>query len=82
MRIKALWYGGSNYSNPDPERDLESFDSIAYAKLAFESRAGFDPYYPCVEGSEMHLYFGEYSENGPDRILTLGPRGAVRMTRA
>lgn len=79
-RYIGLWYGGSNYANPDPERDGEPFESIAAAGRALQSRADFDPFCPCVdrEGCEMHIYRGEYSENGPDVVLTLGPRGGVR----
>lgn len=83
MRVKALWYGGSNYSAPDPDMDLESFGSIGAAVDTFAARAD-DPYYPCVEEGaiEMHLYIGEYSENGPDRIVRFGRRGGVRVERA
>lgn len=76
-KVAALWYGGSNYAAPDPGRDLEQFTSIADAKRAFASRADFDPFYPCVDedACEMHLYLGgEYHDNGPDRVLTIGGR--------
>ena len=86
MRVRALWYGGSNYATPDPwSRDLESFGSLAEARRSFADRADRDPYYPCVdrESTEMHVYFGsEYHENGPDRILSIGPRGGVRSVRS
>ena len=83
MKVKALWYGGSNYASPDPARDLESFSSMAEAKRSFAARADFDPYYPCVdeEQTEMHVYLGDYSENGPDRVLTIGKRGGVQVSR-
>jgi hypothetical protein len=82
MRVQALWYGGSNYSNPDPDRDLEPFDSIRAAVSAFDARFS-DRYYPCVEEdqAEMHLYLGEYSENGPDRIVRCGRRGGIKVER-
>lgn len=83
MKVKALWYGGVNYANPDPDRDLESFGSIRAAVDTFAARADHDPYYPCVEedATEMHLYLGEYSDNGPDRIVRFGRRGGVRVER-
>jgi hypothetical protein len=83
MKVQALWYGGSNYALPTQD-DIEEFASIAAAKRVFEHRAGnTDRYYPCVEESqtEMHLYFHEYTENGPDRILKIGPRGGIVMER-
>ena len=85
MRCVALWYGGSSYAHPDPDRDLEHFDTLRAAADAFWRRADFDPYYPCVDEdtAEMHVYFGrEYHDNGPDRIVRLGPRGGVRIERA
>lgn len=84
MRVQALWYGGSSYAAPDPDRDLETFDSLKAAARTFEARADHDPYYPCVETeqTELHVYIGEYSENGPDRIVRFGPRGGVRVERA
>jgi hypothetical protein len=84
MKCHVLWYGGSNYANPDPSnpRDWEAFDSLAQARRTFESRENSDPYYPCVEGDEMHVYFAEeYHENGPDVILSRGPRGGIRQER-
>ena len=84
MKVQALWFGGSNYAFPTQD-DIEEFASIAVARRAFEHRASHtDRYYPCVEEAqtEMHLYFHEYTENGPDRILTIDPRGGVRTERA
>lgn len=80
-RYLGLWYGGCNYSAPDPERDGEYFPSIKSAGETLQARADGDPYYPCVDdaATEMHLYRGgEYHENGPDVVLTLGRRGGVR----
>ncbi len=75
----ALWYGGSSYGAPDPARDGETFNSIRQAGRILQAREDGDPYRPCVEGSEMHLYAGGvYHENGPDVVPTLGPRGGVR----
>jgi hypothetical protein len=79
MRCTALWYGGSSYSTPDPDRDLEHYRSMRAAREVFEARyAGDGGYTPCVsDDTEMHIYFGGYHENGPDRILRFGPRGGV-----
>ena len=80
MKCVGLFYGGVNYTSPDPDRDLESFDSVSQAKRVFESRADYDPVFPCVESPELHIYWGtEYHENGPDLVITLGPRGGVRV---
>lgn len=83
-KVVALWYGGCNYAAPNPDRDLERFDSLKAAARAFEARADHDPFYPCVEEeqTEMHVYFGTaYHENGPDRLIRFGRRGAVRVER-
>lgn len=80
-RYFGLWYGGANYAAPDPARDAEYFGSIAEAGRVLQARADHDPYYPCVDEAttELHLYRGgEYHENGPDVVLTLGRRGGVR----
>ena len=86
MKVYALWYGGSSYAAPSIPEDIEEFDSIREARDVFESRADFDPYFPCVdESSEMHLFFADPRESGeeyPDRVLFLGPRGGVRMDHA
>lgn len=84
MRCVGLWYGGSSYAAPDPDRDLEHFESIKEAASTFAARADFDPFYPCVdeETAELHVYLGrEYHESGPDRIVRFGPRGGVRIER-
>jgi hypothetical protein len=83
-RCVALWYGGSNYSSPDPDRDLETFNSLREAITTFQARADFDPAFPCVDDdlTEMHVFFGEeYHENGPDRVVRFGPRGGTRVER-
>jgi hypothetical protein len=80
----GLWYGGSNYAAPnghDP-RDCEHFDSIASAARTLQDRIdNYDRRTPCVDDdtSEMHLYKGdEYHEDGPDVVLTIGPRGGIK----
>ena len=76
MKVYADWYGGPNYSVPGPD-DREEFPSIAAAKCALWARSDFDPYYPCVQDSEMHLHHAADSEY-PFAVLTIGPRGGVR----
>ncbi len=84
MRYLGLWYGGSSYAMPDPHsaRDREYFTSIRDAGRILQCRAAnVDRRTPCVDEStcEMHLYKGaEYHDNGPDVILTIGPRGGIR----
>lgn len=82
MKYFGLWYGGSNYASPDPLRDGEAFDSIAHAGRTLQSREDNDDRRtPCVNASEIHLYVGgEYHDNGPDVVLTIGPRGGVRRS--
>jgi hypothetical protein len=79
MKTYMLWHGGCNYSAPTVD-DLEIFDSLSDAMRAFRARADFDPYYPCIENPEAWLFFAQ-PENDlyPDRVLTLGPRGGVRV---
>lgn len=76
----GLWHGGSSYAAPDPLRDGECFDSIAHAGRTLQSREDNDDgRTPCSEGGSIELYAGgEYHDNGPDLILTIGPRGGVR----
>ncbi len=87
MKVTMFWHGGSNYacfdtSNP---KDAEEFGSLSAAKRSFESRADFDPYYPCVESPEAWLCKGSAESNlgaeYPDYVLTLGPRGGVQCSR-
>ena len=87
-KVVMVWYGGLNYASPE-EDDGEEFSSLSAARRAFAARAD-NPYYPCVEedppedgGPEGHIYFGTLQDgcpaNGPDRILSFGPRGGVRV---
>ena len=83
MKVYALWYGGSSYNAPYVKDDIEEFSSIQAAKDTFWSREDFDPYYPCVEGSTMQLFFYDprlVEDPYPDREITLGPRGGVNIT--
>ena len=92
MKCYTQWFGGSGYSFPEAD-DYEVFDSLKEAKDTFYGRA-HDSYYPCVEESEpqnggpsMLVWFG--SPEGefpcdcyPDREITFGPRGGIRVSRA
>jgi hypothetical protein len=83
MRTYMLWYGGGSYATPR-YRDLEAFPTFREAKETFQDReTGFDPYYPCVEQSEAWVWFKHKPEDTgdlyPDAVLTLGPRGGVRV---
>lgn len=82
MKVHCLWYGGCNYAAPRLE-DLETFDSLTQAKRVFDGRmTNASGQFPCVdESAEMHVYFGEYTENGPDRIIKFGPRGGLVVER-
>lgn len=76
MKVYADWYGGVNYSAPT-ENDREEFPSIRAAGEALWRRSDYDPYYPCVQDSEMLLYRAA-DEEYPFAILTVGPRGGIR----
>jgi hypothetical protein len=86
MKAYMIWQGGANYAVSGIE-DTEAFDSIAAAVEAFTHRAsGTDSYYPVVRGhgSEGHLFFSDPRDltSGdvyPDRIISEGPRGGIRM---
>ena len=83
MRVYALWYGGPSYGAPEIV-DREEFKSLASARRAYESRAEFDPYYPCVEESEMQIFKSDPAKSTdpyPDLVLTMGPRGGVRVSK-
>jgi len=91
MIVYALWHGGASYAPGSIETDLETFDSLAAAKDAFASRAGFDPYYPCVSedtaedgGPSMWIFLAEPDSRDPypDRIIEFGPRGGVQVQNA
>ena len=38
MKVYALWHGGVNYAHGYVETDVESFDTLADAVAAYESR--------------------------------------------
>lgn len=95
MKVFMLWHGGSSYAPADQfnRKDIEQFDSIAEAKRAFAARGeGSDSYYPCVDTSEQEaggasawLCFSDpyqIPDLYPDRVMTFGPRGGVRVEPA
>jgi hypothetical protein len=72
MKVYALWYGGSNYSSPTLEEDLEVFSSIKEARDELKRRE-HNSYYPCVADAEMHLFFEDPRDSFdamPDRVIT------------
>ena len=86
MKVWGLWYGGSSYSVGSVKDDTEEFRSLKHAKNAFQSRADYDPYFPCVEQNETEMSVWFYDPTDirdpyPDRILKLGPHGGVRVER-
>jgi len=92
MKCYGLFHGVGNYSTYITNRDIEEFNSIADAKHAFWVRADFDSYYPCVDMTmEMQISFEDPRTDGsdidfiefgyPDRIISLGPRGGVKVER-
>lgn len=85
MKISAYWFGSSGYAAPEQE-DIEYFDSIQEAKDTFWSRyRNSDLRTPCVEDNcEMWLAKGivDNMENGPDYVLTIGPRKGIRLERS
>lgn len=86
----GLWYGGPSYA-PSYHDEAEAFPSLrAAADEHWRRECGSDPYYPTVTDSETWLY-GPFpagtpresvSFDYPDRIITIGPRGGVRVERA
>lgn len=92
MKVSMLWHGGSSYGVGTIPEDLEEFDSLKQAIRVFDARYNeFDPYYPCVDNSSSAwVFFGTIEEvsansNGdyyPDRVLSFGPRGGVKVEHA
>ena len=84
MKVWMLWHGGSSYAHSAME-DVEEFYSFKTAKEVFWSREEqYDPYYPCVEESSASIYFHDPRETCdpyPDRQLSIGPRGGVKVER-
>lgn len=88
MKCWGMWYGGSSYACPNTfsREDVEEFSSMKAAGEILQSRADNDDRRtPCVgEESEMQIFFEDPYMNHdpyPDRIITIGPRGGVRVRR-
>lgn len=85
MKVWAAWHGGPSYAAPYIPEDLETFDSLkAAANETWRRQETSDPYYPVVEDSEMWVYFRDPTNERdpyPDRIITIGPRGGIRIER-
>jgi hypothetical protein len=89
-KVWMLWHGGASYSAPDTfnRRDCEAFASLRGAREDFARRPG-DSYYPGCEavpveagGPSAWIFFSDPFNSGdayPDRVLSFGPRGGVRM---
>lgn len=86
MKVYMIWQGGVNYTCGDIA-DAEAFPNISAAVEEYARRAsGSDPYYPCVEGSEGHLFLADprtytSGDHYPDRLITTGARGGIRVER-
>lgn len=88
-----LWHSGASYAIGTVDEDVEEFDTLRALKHEFDSRAdSWNTYYPCVErlpqddgGQSAWVFFrdprGE-RDPYPDRILTYGPRGGLRLEYA
>lgn len=53
--------------------------------FAFLTRPAESKFTPCVESSSMTIWLADPTRNPdpyPDRILSIGPRGGIRMERA
>ena len=91
-RVWMLWHGGASYAAPDQfnRRDCDEFASLKEARDEFASRPG-DSYYPGCNavpvddgGPSGWIFYADPFQDGdlyPDRILSFGPRGGVRIER-
>ena len=85
-----LWHGGASYASGSIEDDTEEFATLTDARRAFELRAStWETYYPCVStdtpedgGPSAQVFFAdprEFADPYPDRIMSFGARGGVRL---
>ena len=92
MIVWMLWSGGVNYSSPYPDQ-AERFSSLHAAVWEFSRRTEHESsYYPGAYpepvdagGPSATITFGPQPPGGdfyPDRVLSFGPRGGVRVQRA
>jgi len=93
MVVYGVFHGGANYSagsvhNPS---DVRRFDSITAAVDTVWVRfTGRDHSFPNVdESATMHLWLSDPRADAndgqaaeyPDRVISIGPRGGVRVER-
>jgi hypothetical protein len=89
MHVWMLWRGGVNYAAPEIS-DAEPFASLRAAATEFARRTEYESrYYPGAypepSGPSAWIMFGDERPGGdvcPDRVLSFGPRGGVRIRRA
>jgi hypothetical protein len=92
MKVWMQWWGGYNYGHGEID-ESEQFDSMKAAADEFWRRYEFGDFHRNSEGffcpgvgreSEMRVYFSDPAEMRdpyPDRLITFGPRGGVRVER-
>ena len=85
----VAWYGYSYSPGSVHDRDsIEYFDSIKAAADMFAARIEGDTRFPCVDAdvARAHLYRvyredGDISNEYPNYVVTIGPRGGAQVTR-
>ena len=84
MKVTWLWHGGRNYTVPYPDEG-ETFESMKAARAEFYDRA-HNPYYPCCYpdteengGPSAWVFYGTEVGDCPDKIMSFGPRGGVKV---
>ena len=81
MKYTMFWCGGNSYA-PPTDNDGEQFRTLAQCKEEFWHRFDGDRYYPGVDEScWAWIVVGDTQENGPDYVLSIGPRGGVRLEK-
>lgn len=87
MKVFTLFDSPGNYG-PAYVEHTEEFPSLEAAGHALRDRVlGRDSYFPCVDNdARLSVFFSDprLSEDGdiyPDRLITIGPRGGVRVER-
>jgi hypothetical protein len=77
-----IQFHSSGYASPE-HGEYEEFDSIRQAKSELARRInGHDRRFPCVaEDATMTMWVGKPRDDDPypDFILSMGPRGGIRM---
>jgi hypothetical protein len=88
MKVFTLFEPPGNYGPAYPEH-AEQFPSLEAAGYALRDRVSGREYsFPCVDSdARLSVFFSDprLSEDGdiyPDRIITIGPRGGIRVERA